>query len=52
MNWWRTDPAYGGPAVPSVSEMSLLTEKIDQLASKIESLEQKQNLITRTNAEK
>jgi hypothetical protein len=52
MNWWRTDPAYGGPAVPTTSEMSLLTEKIDQLASKIESLEQKQNLITRTNAEK
>lgn len=54
MNWWRTDPAYGGPAVPpSANEMSLMMEKIDQLASKIDQLEQQQQKrITRTNAEK
>ena len=48
MNWWRTDPAFGGPAVPSASEMAKLTDSIQQLAAKIDSLEQKQNQITRT----
>lgn len=52
MNWWRTDPAYGGTALPTTSDMSLLTEKIDQLSAKIDSLEQKQKQITRTNPEK
>jgi hypothetical protein len=52
MNWWRTDPAYGGPAVPPANEMTLLAEKIDQLSAKLDSLEQKQNQITRTHAEK
>jgi hypothetical protein len=49
MNWWRTDPAYGGPALAATkTEMTLLTEKIDQLSAKLDSLEQKQNQITRT----
>jgi hypothetical protein len=52
MNWWRTDPAYGGPTVPSPNEMLLLSEKIDQLTAKIDSLEKQQKKITRTNAEK
>ena len=52
MNWWRTDPAYGGSTLPSSNDMSMLTEKIDQLSAKIDSLEKKQNKITRTNAEK
>jgi hypothetical protein len=48
MNWWRTDPAFGGPQMPTTSDVSLLSEKIDQLSAKIDSLEQQQNLITRT----
>jgi hypothetical protein len=53
MNWWRTDPAYGGPAVAATpSEVSLLADKIDQLSAKLDSLEHRQNQITRTHAEK
>jgi len=51
MNWWRTDPSYAGPSLsPSPSELTRLTEKIDQLSAKIDTLEQHQ--ITRTLAEK
>src|SRR3954469_22632904 len=40
MNWWRTDPSYGSPGVgPGANDMALLTEKIDQLATKIDQLE-------------
>ena len=51
MNWWRSDPSYGGPAfATSPNEFVKLQEKIDQLSAKLDSLEQKQ--ITRTHAEK
>jgi hypothetical protein len=50
MNWWRTDPSYGGPSLkPTVGEMTRLTEQIDRLSAKIDSLEQHQNRITRTH---
>jgi hypothetical protein len=52
MNWWRTDPAFGGTGLPTASDMTILTEKIDQLTAKIDSLEKTQKRITRTNAEK
>ena len=51
MNWWRTDPSYAGPTLsPSPGELTRLTEKIEQLSAKIDTLEQ--NQISRTHAEK
>jgi hypothetical protein len=53
MNWWRTDPAYGGPSVAAgPSDLAKLTEKLDQLSTKLDSLEQAQKQITRNHAEK
>ena len=51
MNWWRTDPSYAGPDLaPSPGELTRLTEKIEQLSVKIDTIER--NQITRIKAEK
>ena len=51
MNWWRTDPSYGGPTLGATpGELTLLAEKIEQLSAKIDTIEQHQ--ITRSQAEK
>ena len=46
MNWWRTDPSYAGPALaPTATELTRLTEKIDQLSAKIDTLELPQSVV-------
>lgn len=45
MNWWRSDPSYAGPTIRD-TEVAALNAKLDALASKLESIEQKQ--VTRT----
>ncbi|CAN5654290.1 gas vesicle protein [soil metagenome] len=46
MNWWRSDPSYAGPTIGDTSQMAALNAKLDALASKLETIEQKQ--VTRT----
>ena len=41
MNWWRSDPSFAGPPVGS-AELARMSEKLDQLANKLEQLERRQ----------
>jgi hypothetical protein len=38
MNWWRSDPHYSKPML-SAPQAQLLSEKLDQLSSRIDALE-------------
>ena len=40
MNWWRTDPRFAAPAIEP-SQFTALAEKLDQLNSRLDKLEQK-----------
>jgi hypothetical protein len=42
MNWWRSDPAFGNPLLGSESDVARLSAKLDALAEKLETTEQKQ----------
>jgi hypothetical protein len=41
MNWWRTDPNYASPTLGR-HDISMLTTKLDALASRLERIEQHQ----------
>jgi hypothetical protein len=40
MNWWRTDPRFAVPAAPP-TELTMLSEKLNQIQARLESLETK-----------
>lgn len=40
MNWWRTDPRFGTSAIEP-NQFAALAEKLDQLNSRLDKLEQK-----------
>ena len=42
MNWWRTDPHYSTGALPA-PQVQMLSEKLDQLAARLEAIESKQS---------
>ena len=44
MNWWRTDPHFANVGGSNPAQMQLLTEKIDQLNSRLDELEQQKKL--------
>lgn len=44
MNWWRTDPHFANVGGGTPAQMQLLTEKIDQLNSRLDELEQQKKL--------
>jgi hypothetical protein len=41
MNWWRSDPAFAGPVAGS-AELAKVSEKLDELAQKLDQLERRQ----------
>jgi hypothetical protein len=41
MNWWRTDPHFASHAAIEPNQVQALTEKLDQLNKRLDSLEQK-----------
>lgn len=41
MNWWRSDPSFAGP-VAGVAELARVSEKLDELAAKLDQLERRQ----------
>ena len=44
MNWWRTDPHFANVSSHNPAQVQLLTEKIDQLNSRLDELEQQKKL--------
>ena len=42
MNWWRSDPHYSKPVV-GAPQVQMITEKLDQLAARLEAIESKQS---------
>jgi len=42
MNWWRTDPHYSAPAI-GTPQVQMLSDKLDQLAARLEAIETKQS---------
>lgn len=44
MNWWRTDSHFANVNSGTPAQMQLLTEKIDQLNSRLDELEQQKKL--------
>ena len=44
MNWWRTDPHFANVGGNNPAQVQLLTEKIDQLNSRLDELEQQKKL--------
>jgi hypothetical protein len=43
MNWWRTDPHFANNLIDP-NQIELLSQKLDQLNSRLESLEEKKKL--------
>jgi hypothetical protein len=41
MNWWRTDPAFAGPALPH-AELAEVNARLEQLAARFEEFAQRQ----------
>ena len=41
MNWWRSDPRFSAPVIEA-REVQMLSDKLDQLAARLESIESKQ----------
>jgi hypothetical protein len=44
MNWWRTDPHFANVSANNPAQVQLLTEKIDQLNSRLDELEKQKKL--------
>jgi hypothetical protein len=41
MNWWRTDPRYGTPAV-TAPQLDMISQKLDDLSVRLSEIEKKQ----------
>ena len=41
MNWWRSDPRFSAPVIEA-REVQMLSDKLDQLAARLDSIESKQ----------
>jgi hypothetical protein len=42
MNWWRTDRHYSAPVIEA-PQVQMLSDKLDQLAARLEAIESKQS---------
>jgi hypothetical protein len=43
MNWWRSDPRFSAPVIEA-PQVQMLSDKLDQLATRLEAIESKQSV--------